>query len=313
VTYTVPSTGKASGSVITFGIDPGFTTAGVSGFFGLSVAGDQLIVYQGSFSSPQFIYALNCNGNAVWQSTASDNNTSALPPGLVEGYSAVSLIEKVNGEYNCSSLVMDKDQLLPLISDFNHWLGDDDNRYVLPPSCFSDPLSLHILSIEAMIRDGLLELHLSIQPGDPENYILELSYNYLDYDSVAMISIPGNTDRFSCKLPAKQSYRALRLRTLNFSEIYGPLNVDHQINYDGISIFPNPYTSGGLQIDNLEENTDYELQLVNLTGQKIWNCHGERQYLETSLNSFAAQAIKGTFCVILHSKLKNYREKLIIE
>jgi hypothetical protein len=313
VTYTAPPAGKVSGSLITFGIDSGFTKTGVSGFFGLSVAGDQLIVYQGSFSSPQFIFALNCNGNAVWQTSAIDNNTSALPPGLTEGYSAVALLEKVNGEYNCSSLDINKDQLLPLISDFNNWLGDDDNRFVLPPSCFSDPLSLAIIKIEAKISGGLLELDIYMQPGDAENYILELSFNYLDYDSIAEISIPANSNYFSYKTSVSQNYQGLRLKVLDSPAMYGPVNIGHETNPNPIRIYPNLYTGAGLHIFNLDENMDYELQVVNLTGQKTWSGYGKRRLLETELNSFAAQAIKGTYCVILHSKLKIYHEKLIIE
>jgi hypothetical protein len=313
VTYTVPPEGKVHGSAITFGLDPGFTTTGVSGFFGLSTAGDQLIVYQGSFSAPQFIYALNCNGNAEWQSDAPDNNTSALPPGLINGYSSVALIEKEDGVYNCSSVLMDKDQMLPLISNFSNWLGDDDNRFLLPPSCFTDPLSTDILDISSTITDGQLELRISLEPGESREYILELSGDYINYDSISIIHIVGGIINFSCKISLKQDFSALRLREINSGKIYGPINIDHQTNQSGISIYPNPYTSGDIRIFIPDNHTDCTMQLVNHLGQRVLNIRGSKQDIEAGLQGFAAQAIKGGYCVILQTSLKIYHQKLIIE
>src|SRR6478752_4547587 len=42
ITYTVPSSGLATGTWVTYPDDPGFTVRGISGFFGLSTDGDQL-------------------------------------------------------------------------------------------------------------------------------------------------------------------------------------------------------------------------------------------------------------------------------
>jgi hypothetical protein len=313
VTYTVPPEGKVRSSAITFGLDPGFTTTGVSGFFGLSTAGDQLIVYQGSFSAPQFIYALNCNGNAQWQSGAPDNNTSALPPGLINGYSAIALIEKENGVYNCSSDVMDKDQLLPLISDFNNWLGDNDNRFLLPPSCFTDPLGTDINSIAAKITSGILEIRISLQPGERREYILELSSDYMKYDSISIIKIGENTNNFSYKIAIRQDFSVLRLRNINSAEFYGPVSIDHQTNQSGISIYPNPYTSGDIRIFNLDDHSDCSLYIIDHLGQKVLISHGSKQDMEAGLRSFASQAIKGSYYVILQTPLKIYCQKLIIE
>jgi hypothetical protein len=313
VTYTVPTGGKVKGSAITFGIDPGFTTTGVSGFFGLSTAGDQLIVYQGNFGAPQFIYALNCNGNAGWQSDAPDNNTSALPPGLINGYSAVALIEKEDGVYNCSSVVMDKDQMLPLISNFNNWLGDDINRFLLPPSCFTDPLSADINRIRAKITDGILELQISLQPGATRTYILELSGDYMKYDSISTIQIGENINNFSYKISLTQDFSVLKLRKMNSAEFYGPVIIDHQTNQRGISIYPNPYTSGNIRIFIPDNNADCTMQVVNHLGQRVLNIPGSNQDIEAELQSFATQTIKGSYYVILQTPLKIYRQKLIIE
>jgi hypothetical protein len=315
VTYAVPSTGKTSGSLITFGLDPGFTTAGVSGFFGLSIAGDQLLVYQGSFAAPQFIYALNNSGNAVWQATASNTNTSALPPGLVNGYSAVALAEKENGEYNCSAVGTDKNSLLPLISDFNNWLGDDVNRYVLPPSssCFSDPLSEEISGVNADISEGLLNLRITVEPGDMANYLLKLSADYLQYDSLTTISIPENKISSSFHFPVNKNYTSLKLISEKSQRIYGPVRIDIQNEKKEISIYPNPYTQGILEIANIEDGADYYMQIINLNGQNILICNGNSEYIKSAMQKFASVAINGTYFVILHGRMKIYHEKLIIE
>jgi hypothetical protein len=313
VTYTVPPGGKINGDVITFGIDPGFTTAGVSGFFGLSVAGDQLLVYQGSFAAPQFIYAMNSNGNAVWQTSATDNNTSAIPPGLIEGYSAVALTEKVNGEYNCSSTVKDKIDLLPLISDYTNWLGDDVNRFVLPPSCFSGSLSQEVLAVNANIMNGYLSVELIVSPGELEEYLIELSTDYIRYDSLATISADGNKILFSCHLPVQKQYISLELISKKSQRVYGPFKVDIQNEEKMINIFPNPYSTGSMEIINLEEGNDYYIQITGMAGQIKYTGNGNREDIKSGLQKFASTAITGTYFVILHDKIKIYHEKLIIE
>ena len=313
VTYTVPAGGKAGGSVITFGIDPGFTTAGVSGFWGLSTAGDQILVYQGSFAAPQFIYALNNNGNAVWQTTASDNNTSALPQGLVNGYSAVALIEKEDGEYNCSSAVTDKNQLLPLISDFNNWIGDDVNTFLLPPSCFSDPLSQKISGANANINDGLLNLQITLEPGDAENYFLKLSMDYLRYDSLITINIAENKNLYSCNIFVDKDYTSLKLISEKSQRAYGPFKIGIQNEMKRTRLYPNPYKEGTLEITNLEEGVNYFIQIINLNAQIILNSNGSKAQIESQLQQFASNEISGTYFVVLHDRIKIYHEKLIIE
>jgi hypothetical protein len=313
VTYTVPAEGKTNGSVITFGLDPGFTTAGVSGFFGLSTAGDQILVYQGSFAAPQFIYALNNSGNAVWQTSASNTNTSALPPGLVNGYSAVALIEKVNGEFNCSSTVRDKNQLLLLISDFNNWLGDNNNRSLLPPSCFLNPLSQEISAINASIDKGFLNLEITVEPGDIEDYLLEISVDYMQYDSLTIINIADNKILYSCHIPVDKNYTSLKLISKRSHRIYGPVKINIQKMPKKMNIYPNPYTEGALEIINLEEGTEYYLQIINLGGQIILSGNGNRDDIKSKLQKFASVANNGTYFVILHDRTKIYHEKLIIE
>src|SRR5215510_12196607 len=64
-----------------------------------STTGEQILAYQGTSSSPTFLYALNSEGAAVWQSNANNASTSALPSGLVNGTSAIALNEIDNAKY----------------------------------------------------------------------------------------------------------------------------------------------------------------------------------------------------------------------
>jgi hypothetical protein len=149
LTYTVPSEGKQAFEVITYNNDPGFNEEGVSGFFGFSADGDQIIAYQGDFTTPSFIFALNNNGSD-WQTDATDTHSSSLPTGLTTGLTAVALPELQNQSYNCIMESGDQNTLLQAISDPSNW-DASSNRFELPTSCFqgSLPVVLHSFSVQS--------------------------------------------------------------------------------------------------------------------------------------------------------------------
>ncbi|MDY7021431.1 MAG: endonuclease/exonuclease/phosphatase, partial [Cyanobacteriota bacterium] len=79
VKYTAPSA-LSAGTVVEFtGISGDFTEEDAG--FALSASGDQVIAYQGTSASPNFVYAVQTN-STEFQTTASSSNDSALPPGL---------------------------------------------------------------------------------------------------------------------------------------------------------------------------------------------------------------------------------------
>ena len=94
---------------------------------GYLASGDQILVFTGAAANPTFVYALNDEGGAVWQTDATNSNTSALPLGLSNGYSAVALNELNNYKYTGapSGTV---DQLLTLIGTPSNWTGSDLTR-----------------------------------------------------------------------------------------------------------------------------------------------------------------------------------------
>ena len=86
--YIAPST-LPQGTVIRFDNSAeDFDT--FDGGFNLSTAGDQVILYQGSTSQPEFIFAAQTN-SSVWQTGADDSNQSAVPCGLTPGVNAVAV------------------------------------------------------------------------------------------------------------------------------------------------------------------------------------------------------------------------------
>ncbi len=138
-TYTAPSA-IPSGTIIVYTENSGNFTS--SGSFALSTSGDQLIAYQGSSSSPTMIFAVNIKGAAVWQTTASDANTSGLPLSLTNGTNCVALTEKDNVMYN-GSVNFGKADVLSAVCDNNNWVGDDATRYDFTTiSDYSLPVSL---------------------------------------------------------------------------------------------------------------------------------------------------------------------------
>jgi len=94
VRYTAPAGGVVAGTNIEYaGLGGVWANAndpnvGTSGFV-LSGSGDQVLAFQGTTAAPNFIYAIQSN-SLIWQNTATNSNTSALPPGLVDGLHAVS-------------------------------------------------------------------------------------------------------------------------------------------------------------------------------------------------------------------------------
>lgn len=101
-----------------------------------SASGDQILAYQGAAASPTFVYALNDEGAGVWQATAADSNTSALPTGLTNGTTAVALTEIDNAIYTGTTSGT-RAALLAAISNNANWAGSDGTRQTMPTGPFT--------------------------------------------------------------------------------------------------------------------------------------------------------------------------------
>ena len=114
--WTAPATVSA-GDVVFYDGNADFTSAG--GSFALSASGDQILAYQGSDVSPEFIYALNFN--ALGWSDATSSNTSALPTGLTNGDTAAAVGNADNGNYDGSTTSGDPATVRAAVSNETNW------------------------------------------------------------------------------------------------------------------------------------------------------------------------------------------------
>jgi 2',3'-cyclic-nucleotide 2'-phosphodiesterase (5'-nucleotidase family) len=92
ITWTAPAGGVARGTVLVIGTDDASANIGtVTGStFGLSSAGDQVIVYAGTNTNPTYITALSANAWLQTNTTCS-GSFSMLPAGLTDGVNAINL------------------------------------------------------------------------------------------------------------------------------------------------------------------------------------------------------------------------------
>ena len=123
VTYTAP-TAIAGGTVITL--------TGLN----LDDAGDQIIAYQGTAASPTILYLVDlADGNNTVAGDATNDNTTALPPGLTLGVNAVAV--PFDNAIYAGPIDGSPPQLFPLISNSANWIDGNalppSARYFYPP------------------------------------------------------------------------------------------------------------------------------------------------------------------------------------
>lgn len=104
----------------------------------LDSGGDQILVYQGTDANPRFVTAIQAHPDAKWQATASDIHTSALPQGLVDGFTAVAPPLGARMAYDCAihdGLIA---ELLVNIHNTASWVASNSGTWA--PTCnFSFP------------------------------------------------------------------------------------------------------------------------------------------------------------------------------
>ncbi|KMO39732.1 5'-nucleotidase [Methylobacterium variabile] len=129
-TYTAP-TALAAGTVIRPTTDtaaggtnsPVFTAPN----FALNASGDQILAYQGTAASPTFLYAINfADGGTTFAANATTASTSALPPGLTLGQTAVAL-PSTNGRY-AGPTSGTREQILASVGSTSSWTQNNTTR-----------------------------------------------------------------------------------------------------------------------------------------------------------------------------------------
>ena len=131
----------------------------MTGTFQLSEYGDQILVYQGSDTSPSFIFAINFEGTS-WQGSASSANTSARPPGL-DTTNSVAINEIDNAihtggvEFDTPAKTFDSPSAaLASIVIKENWKGSNDVRQDMPTGYFSfTTTAVHLSEFSAETGD----------------------------------------------------------------------------------------------------------------------------------------------------------------
>jgi hypothetical protein len=124
-----------AGSAYGIGDEIVLSSSGLS----LSATGDQIIAYQ---NTSDIIAAINVEGAHVWQSDATDSNTSSLPSGLTNGENCVALDEYDNVQYDRSVTSGTKATILAAINDYSNWSGDNSTSYTLSSGTGSYSVSI---------------------------------------------------------------------------------------------------------------------------------------------------------------------------
>ncbi len=118
------------------------------GTFQLSNSGDQILVYQGSDASPDFIFAINFEGIG-WQGSASSANTSDIPTGL-DATNSIALTEIDNAVYVGSRTFDTPSEALAAIVNQANWSGSDTVRQTMPSGSFSfTTTAVHLSNLTA--------------------------------------------------------------------------------------------------------------------------------------------------------------------
>ena len=119
ITYTVPAAGVVKGKVITYSANK----TSFSGPLPLAATGDQLLIYQGPDLTPTFVAALNYGPGGFTDATSAA--TTALPPGLTLGNSALALPTQPTGYYAGATRAGLPVDLRAALTAPANWTGSD--------------------------------------------------------------------------------------------------------------------------------------------------------------------------------------------
>ena len=275
IAYTAPSY-LSAGTVIIYSINSTYFND-VSGSFLFSATGDQIIAFQGDISSPILIYALNDNGNGVWQADATDPQTSALPPSLTNGYSAVALVE-IDNAYYSGGANADLNALRLLISDNSNWTGDNTNGFNFS-AVISNPLPVELSSFSAIVLDKGVKLKWRTET-EVNNYGFEILRSAQNDNWLNIGFVQGNGNSNSPKnysfidenvSAGKYLYRLKQIDTDGQFEYSKIINVDlnSPAKLELGQNYPNPFNPTTTISFTLPNSGEVRLTVYNSIGEQV--------------------------------------------
>ncbi|MDP8269449.1 MAG: T9SS type A sorting domain-containing protein [Candidatus Tenebribacter davisii] len=349
--YTSP-TAITAGTVITYSgnstdfIDDGDASVGNDGI-NLSYWGDQVFAFQGVSTSPTFIYAMQFNSN-VWQSDATSENDSALPQGLTDGTNAVATgagsgasDEYDNVIYNGSTNFSNPAATLSSISNNSNWIGNNATRYDF--STFGDfILPVNLSSFYAIYLGGTPTLYWTTQSEESNDYWNVYRSSSDNFTEAALLNgadpVPGNgtTNNASDYIyvdtaPILQNttywYWIEDVSTDGETEIHEPITLtipyeDAPITPDFYGLqqnYPNPFNPSTSISFTLEEESDVQLIIYNVKGEKIKSVFSGHIYADEIGSAVWAgddengkQVSSGVYLYKLITDTKEYSKKMLL-
>ncbi len=131
MTWYSPENIVSKGTVVSYQNGIGFSLGGYAGALsGISADGDQIFIFNGTLSAPDFVFGINNRGSWIDASLDPDSivdaNDSYLPDGLTNGVNAIAFNDKDNGYYEITPLVVaDMNAALASICDTANWNMSD--------------------------------------------------------------------------------------------------------------------------------------------------------------------------------------------
>ena len=258
LTWTVPSEGLDKGSIITVNYGTGWTaTSGTitsSGSIAFATSGDQIIVYQGTSSSPTLIYAFS---TSPWITSGTIGaGTSYLPSGLSNGTTAHCFSSTYdNGFYTNETIIESKASALSSISNDENWTKSD-TAVTFPSWTYQEeqpPLPVVLTSFTATISNqNYINLTWIAQSetGMMGYYVMRSTQNDLSTARVISPLIPAtNTSQ-------PKAYLYTDTEVTESGTYYYWLQCN---NYDGII---NTYGSVSIEYNPVGGNTAPSIPLV---------------------------------------------------
>ena len=283
IAYTAPSN-QTAGTVIIYTVNS-TNFSNVSGSFLLSTSGDQIIAFQGTFASPTLIYALNDDGAGVWQTDATNSNTSALPTGLVNGTSAVALNEVDNAYYSGGSN-SDLNLLRTQIGNNANWTGDDTTPYNFT-SVIPNPLPVELSSFSAIVLENSVKLNWRTET-EVSNYGFEIERTAPlnppqggtsgEWNTIGFVIGHGNSNSpkdysfiDNSAGYGKYSYRLKQIDTDGQFEYSKVIEVDlgSPTKFELSQNYPNPFNPVTTIKFSVPQSGNVKLTVYNLLGEQI--------------------------------------------
>ena len=231
--YTIPADATV-GTVVTL--------SGLSGNFNLSTSGDQILAYIGSAANPTFLFALDfADGNATYAGDASNSNTSAVPPGLTFGDTALAFGAD-NGAYT-GPVTGTKEQILSAIADESNWTQDDAAAVPYVPA----------FNVTAGDTSSVSIGDVSVAEGDAGETIMTFTVTRSDANSAFTLDYATSDGTATAGTDAANGdYRATS-GTLTF-DVGGPLTQTISVSIFGDTV-TEPSETLNVNLSNLQQTT----------------------------------------------------------